>query len=110
MKYYSEEKMEPIRLAFEKRVLKWPKVSTKKMFGCPCYQVNKKLFAFLVDQGVVITQLDQLEREALSSKFGAAPFKAGKKVVQNWLRIPLKDKQDLSRILRFVKKSYMAVQ
>ena len=110
MKYYTEETMELIRLAFEKRLLKWPKVNIKKMFGCPCYQVNKKLFAFLVDQGVVITQLEQLEREALSSKFVAAPFKAGRKVVQNWLRIPIKDKQDLSRILRFVKKSYENAQ
>jgi len=55
MKYYSEEDMKDLRRVFEKEVLSWPEVSTKRMFGCPCYQADKRLFAFLVTDGLVIT-------------------------------------------------------
>ena len=47
MRYYDEEKMRNLRQNIEKEILSWPKVTTKKMFGCPCYKFNKKLFAFL---------------------------------------------------------------
>ncbi len=52
MQYYSEEETKEIRLAFESEVLNWGRVSFKKMFGCPCYKVNEKLFEFLVTKGI----------------------------------------------------------
>ena len=55
IKYYSEEETKELRLAIEKEVLNWAHVSTKKMFGCPCYQAKGKLFVFLVTNGIVIT-------------------------------------------------------
>jgi hypothetical protein len=67
MKYYSEEATEPLRLRFEEKVLRWPKVSASKMFGCPSYQADGKLFAFLVTNGIVITQLTQTERACLAN-------------------------------------------
>ena len=57
MKYYDEEKMHDIRLKIDKEVLSWSNVTTKKMFGCPCYKYKDKLFAFLVTEGVVLTKL-----------------------------------------------------
>jgi hypothetical protein len=47
MKYYSEEETKEIRIALETEVLRWSKVTTRKMFGCPCYKVSDKLFVFL---------------------------------------------------------------
>jgi hypothetical protein len=47
MKYYSEDQMNDIRMKVEEEILKWEGISTKKMFGCPCYKVNDKLFGFL---------------------------------------------------------------
>jgi len=76
MKYYSEEATEPLRLRFEKKVLRWPKVSARKMFGCPCYQ------------------------------YQATPFRSGGKVVQKWVRLPIEQMGDLDRVMRFVRKSY----
>jgi predicted DNA-binding protein (MmcQ/YjbR family) len=106
MKYYSEEDTKDLRLAFEDKVLQWPQVSSKKMFGCPCYQANGKLFAFFVTKGVVITQLTQSEREELSRQQQTTFFQAGKKIVKNWVRVPVKNKRDLGQIMPFVRKSY----
>jgi len=106
MKYYSEEDMKDLRLGFDEKVLQWQQVSTKKMFGCPCYKANGKLFAFLVTNGIVITKLAQADRETISSQRQPTAFQAGKKIVQKWVRIPVKNKRDMGQIMLFVRKSY----
>lgn len=106
MKYYSEEETRDLRLAFEEEVLRWPHVRTKKMFGCPGYQVNGRLFAFLVTHGVVITHLTPADRVTLSRQHPTTVFQAGKKMVPNWVKLAIENKEDLDRILPFVRKSY----
>ena len=54
MKWYSEEETKELREAFEKEILKWPQVDFKKMFGCPCYLANGKMFAGMVTKGIVL--------------------------------------------------------
>ena len=98
--------MRGIRLALETEILGWPDVTTKKMFGCPCYQAAGKLFAFIVTKGLVLTQLKQADRQKLSSLHNTSFFKAGKRIVKKWLKIPLKDKGDLNELMPFVRKSY----
>jgi len=66
MKYYDENKSGDLRRALEKEIMDWPNVSTKKMFGCPSYIVNGKLFALLVTNGVVITKLNEQEKNDLN--------------------------------------------
>lgn len=109
MKYYYEEKTRDFRLAFEEQVLSWSKVIKKKMFGCPCYKADEKLFAFLVTKGIVITKLVESERERIASKYRTTPFQAGQKIVQNWIKIPIKNKSDIDEIIPFVRKSYDTV-
>ena len=104
MKYYSEVKMADLRLAFEKKILALPNVRTKKMFGCPCYQASGILFAFLVTSGVVITQLEEKKREHVARE--GSFFRAGKKIVRNWLKLSLKNTSDMKRIMRPVRQSY----
>lgn len=106
MKYYSEEYMRDIRLSLETEILRWSDVTTKKMFGCPCYQAKGKLFAFIVTKGLVLTQLKQADREKLSIVHKTSFFKAGKSIVKKWLKITLKDKGDLNELVPFVRKSY----
>ena len=106
MKYYSEEDTKNLRLALEEEILSWKEVSTKKMFGCPCYQAKGKLFVFLVTKGIVITQLQLADRERISSLYQTGFFKAGKKIVSKWLKISLRDKEDLEGLMPFVRKSY----
>ncbi len=108
MKYYSEEASKAFRVKFEEEVLGWPQVSAKKMFGCPCYQANGKLFAFLVTNGVVITRLDQKDRETLSRQHQTTPFRGGRRVVQNWHRLSIENKNGLNAVMSFVRKSYQS--
>ena len=108
MKYYIEEEMQEIRTAFEDEILCWLNVTTKKMFGCPCYQVNNKLFSFLVTGGVVLTKLSESDRESLNSIYKTTPFQAGKKTVNNWPQITINNKSELAKIITFVEKSYNA--
>jgi hypothetical protein len=106
MKLYSEEKMETIRTSFEKEILQRSFVKTKRMFGCPSYTGKDKLFAFLVTQGVVLTSLSELDREAAFALPGAQPFEHNKRVVKKWVRVPIRDETALQQIMPFVMKSY----
>ena len=77
MQYYNEKKMHNLRLLIEKEVLNWPNVTTKKMYGCPCYKNKEKLFAFLVTDGVVLTKMSEQDKIRLSKEFTIKPFQAG---------------------------------
>ncbi len=108
MKYYSEDETKELRLALEGEVLSWPHVGTKKMYGCPCYLAQGKLFAFLVTKGLVITCLTENEREKVSRQYQTSPFNAGRIKIQGWVSIPIKDKRALVKLMPFAKKSYKA--
>ncbi len=105
MKYYSEEKSAKLREAFEAEVLQWPKVTQRPMFGCPSYQVEDYLFAFLVDGGVVIAHLYKTEREILSRRFQVDDFQAGERVLPRWGLVRIK-REELSFVIPFVRQSY----
>jgi len=108
MKYYSEEDTKGLRLALEAEVLNWPQVTTKKMFGCPCYQAKGRLFVFIVTNGVVITQLQQADRDELSSQHQTSFFQAGKKTVKNWIKISINNLEQLDSLMPFIRKRYEA--
>jgi len=76
MAYYTEEAGRELREAFEQRTLHWPLVTVRRMFGCPAYLADGKLFAFLVSDGIVITQVRKHDRERLEATFSIAPFTA----------------------------------
>ena len=63
MQYYNEEKMHDFRLRLEKEIMSWPGVTTKKMYGCPCYKYKDKLFAFMVTDGVVLMKVSESGQE-----------------------------------------------
>jgi len=106
MKYYNEQKMQNIRMKIEKEILGWPDVTTKKMFGCPCYKYKNKLFAFLVTNGVVLTKASEKDKMKLSKEFSIKPFQTTTKTMKNWPQIPLYKSSDLEKITLFIKNSY----
>ena len=106
MQYYNEEKMQNIRLKIEKEILNWPDVSTKKMYGCPCYKYKNKLFAFLVTDGVVITKASEQDKINLSKEFSIKPFQAAKRTMKGWPQIPVDDASDITKIIPYLKNSY----
>jgi hypothetical protein len=109
MQYYVEEKGKALREAFEAKVLHWPMVSSRLMFGCPAYLADGKLFAFLVTDGVVITQVRKRDREALSERFTTEAFKAGEREIVRWVQVTLEEVSHLDHVMRMVKKSYDTV-
>lgn len=106
MTHYSEESSKELRELFELEVLHWPQVTTRRMFGCPSYQVEGRLFAFLVDEGIVLTQLRQAEREALGEHQLTAEFQTGDRPIQHWIQVTVVNKRDLGYVMPFVRKSY----
>jgi predicted DNA-binding protein (MmcQ/YjbR family) len=106
MQYYNEEKMKNFRLIIEKEILNWPDVTTKKMYGCPCYKYKDKLFAFLVTDGVVLTKTSEQDKIKLSKEFSIKPFQAATRTMKGWPQIPLDKTSDLPKIIPFLKNSY----
>jgi predicted DNA-binding protein (MmcQ/YjbR family) len=106
MQYYNEEKMNNLRLRLEKEILSWPDVTTKKMYGCPCYKYKDKLFAFLVTDGVVLTKASEQEKMKLSKEFSMKPFQTATRTMKGWPQMPLDETSDLTKIITFIKNSY----
>jgi TfoX/Sxy family transcriptional regulator of competence genes len=106
MKIYHAERMDPIKEAFEADVLLFPEVNPRKMMGCPCYMAGNKMFATIVDDAIVITKLEEGDRDVLMADHGAVPFTHGTKIMSKWMRIPIEREEDLRQILPFVKRSY----
>ncbi|MGZ7213181.1 MAG: hypothetical protein ACXVIC_03300 [Halobacteriota archaeon] len=110
MRYYDEQKMHDLRLEIEKKILTWPNVTTRKMYGCPCYKNKESLFAFLVTDGVVLTKASELDKKTPSKEFDATLFQAGKRTMKNWPQIRLDETTDLERMIPFTKNSYKESQ
>jgi hypothetical protein len=110
MKYYSEDEAREVRLALEREVLSWPMVVSTKMFGCPCYRREGKLFAFLVTGGIVLTEPAAADRDTLSREYAATPFKAAGKSIRKWLMLPAEGELDTARVLPFVRRSYESAE
>jgi TfoX/Sxy family transcriptional regulator of competence genes len=108
MKLYHEERMDPIKEALEADLLLFPEVNPRKMMGCPCYMAGNKMFATVVDDAIVITKLEEEDREALMAEHGAGPFTHGTKIMSKWMRVPVEKEEDVRDLLPYVKRSYEA--
>jgi TfoX/Sxy family transcriptional regulator of competence genes len=109
MIYYTESEGGRLREIVERQILHWPKVTTRKMFGCPAYLAEGKLFAFVVNAGIVITQIRKRDRETLAQAFTTAPFKAGEREISRWVQVTIEDPDGMERVMRLVRKSYETV-
>ena len=101
-----KKKMHNLRLRIEKEIVNWPNVTTKKMYGCPCYKNKEKLFAFLVTDGVVLTKAREQDKIKLSKEFEIKPFQAGKRTMNKWPQISVDETTDVEKIIPFIKDSY----
>ena len=106
MRYYEPEAMAKLRAAVEAEVMAWPLVTSKLMFGCPCYQAAGRMFAFLVTDGLVLTNLTAEAREELSAAVGGQPFTPGTRTMKGWLQVPLRAKKDLRPVASALRESY----
>ncbi len=105
MKYYVEMETEGLREALEAEILAWPKVTHKKMMGCPCYLAGGKMFAGLVTRGMVITKLTPGEKDELAGVHPVEPFTMGARTIKKWARLTL-EPGELEKVLPHIRKSY----
>ncbi len=106
MKYYIEEETRGLRGALEAEILSWPKVTHRKMMGCPCYQAGGKMFAGLVTGGMVITKLTPEEKDELAGVHPVGPFTMGSRTIKKWARLNL-EPGELQKVLPYIRKSYV---
>jgi hypothetical protein len=106
MKYYDEQETRDLREAVEAGVMGWPLVTSRKMFGCPCYKARDKMFLFLVTRGVVFLNLSDADRETLTQEFAGVPFDTGGRQMKGWVQAPVKDPAGLEPLWPYVERSY----
>lgn len=107
-RYYDETSMTGTRVSFEAHVLPWDGVTMQRMFGCPSYLVDGKLFAFLVTDGVVLTALPPDVVESLPK--GTAHFDSGTRTMRGWPQLPLVGSAGVGSILPMVERSYQGAR
>lgn len=106
MKYYDEDRMRHVREAFEREVLGWPDVTSKGMMGCLVYSRGRSFFAFLVNDGLVVTKLTEAAREDLAGRVPSKPFEMAGRTSSKWIQVPAKRPEDLDAVLPYVRQSY----
>ena len=90
-------------------LMAWGQVEPRRMFGCDAYLVNGKLFAFFVDEGVVV-KVPSPQRERLLEDARVSPFTHQGRRFGDWLHLRLSDPQDVSLALPAIEESYRHVQ
>ncbi len=107
---YCTERVQRLREALEPTLLGWDGVTVQPLYGCPAYQVEGYLFAFLVDGGIVLAHLPQAERENLSRRYEVSEFQAGERIIPHWLLVRVEQPRMLHQLLPFVRRSYEATR
>lgn len=103
---YDESVMGGVRQALEETLSQWPQVTTVTTFGCPGYRAGETLFVALVTGGVVLTQLNEDQRAALATQYAVRPFRAGGRMIQEWVVVPVTDSLQVQALLPLVEQSY----
>ncbi len=105
MKYFDDNRMRDVRERLEAEILNWPGVSSREMMGCLCYLRGKKMLAFLVTDGIVISKLSDEDQKELEKVGRRIDFKMGSKPIRKpvWA---VKSSRDLRLIMPYLRKSY----
>jgi TfoX/Sxy family transcriptional regulator of competence genes len=110
MAYYVEAEAKELREKFEDIVLAWEGVQKKVMFGSPSYSVNGSSFAMLVTGGIILTKLDDEQRDRLLEDPGAGYFGAHGRVMKRWVRIAIRNLSEIEKYLPWITASYNAAR
>lgn len=113
-KIYDEESMGGLRELLEERILEWPGVVKRPMFGTPGYAVEGKVFASLMQDSLTV-KLDPAQFTRFEKALGAKPFTyemgdGQARVMTGWLRIPYVDEGDLDRIEPAARAAYQHIK
>ena len=93
--------------AMHAALLSLPGVTPKKLFGAQAFFFGPRMFAFLVDEAVVL-KLPASERGAALQQNAGRPFLVGANVpFGRWLEVPL---TDVARALHLARVAHAAAQ
>ncbi len=67
--------------------MSWPDVSLRRMFGSDCFLARGRMFAFVMEEGVVLKLPEERYQEALSLP-GVEPFTMRGVPFGKWARFP----------------------
>lgn len=92
------------------RMMGWANVEPRRMFGCDCYLVGGRLFAFFQDEGVVV-KVPSPRREEFLADARVAPFtpRSGARF-GDWLHLRLSGPADAAFALPALEESYRQAQ
>ncbi|MDD1676672.1 MAG: TfoX/Sxy family protein [Methanomicrobiales archaeon] len=110
MAYYVEAESKLLREKFEAIVLGWEGVTKKTLFGSPSYAAGSVNFAMLVTGGIVLTRLDEEQRDRLLEDPNAGYFAAHGRIMKRWVRISIGDVSEIERYLPWITASYAAAR
>lgn len=105
METFDERRAEALKLALEDVVLDWQAVTTPWMFGHPTYKAGGTIFAMVVNDGLVLTRLPDVERERLAESYEIGPFEAGGQTIDSWVHVRV-GADDLDDVVPFVRASH----
>ena len=92
------------------RMMAWASVEPRRMFGCDCYLVSGRLFAFFQDQGVVV-RVPPSQREELLADRRASAFTSRRGArFGDWLHLRLPGPADAAFAVVAVEASYRRAQ
>ena len=106
-KIYDDAKMRPVRESLESAVLAWPGASRRSMMGCLVYFRGKRFFAFLVNDGLVVTKFSEEEAVELAKRPGAKPFEMSGRTTK-FVQLRASKPADVKPLLPYVRASYEA--
>jgi len=92
------------------RMMGWANVEPRRMFGCDCYLVGSRLFAFFQDEGVVV-KVPSPRREELLADARVRPFTVRQGArFGDWLHLRLSASADAAFAFAAVEESYRHAQ
>ena len=98
--------MKNLKVKFEALISDWELAGLKRMFGYDVYAANRKMFAWLEEDGISLTGLAEPDRIIVTEQFGAHPYTALDRVFKSWLIIPVPNETTFKKLIPYIRKSY----
>ena len=92
------------------RLLPWPRVTSKEMFGSICYLYQNRMFAIIQDDSLV-TKLPLADRERAITDHGAAEFTIGAgRSFGQWTRFQVASPPKVDDVISWIEMGYSYVK
>lgn len=95
--------------AIDDVVIAWPGVRPKQVFGHRGYVRGRKMFGFLVDDGIAVKVASVEDASQLYGREDVAPFMYSGMEMRNWAVLPVRSESDVDECLSWLQRGYESV-